>query len=178
MHATDKEHMSNGDRRGYFADTAFRVLFSLIFIVAGLKHVLDGDVIAHRLEAAPFAHLVTWAAPAPLLVLSAGVVLLLCGGALLVGFRTQTTALVLIAVLVPITITVQLGGEELGPLFKNVALLGGLIHFAAFGAKGASVDCVLSKGGPDEDQCVRLPSFSSRASRRRSSRRPSRRSAS
>lgn len=53
-------------------------------------------------------------------------------------------AALLIAVLLPITLTVQVGSAEgSGPLFKNIALLGGLIHFAANGAGSFAVDAWL-----------------------------------
>jgi putative oxidoreductase len=49
----------------------------------------------------------------------------------------------LIAVLVPITVTVDVGHTSaLGPLFKNLALFGGLIHFAARGPGSFSVERV------------------------------------
>lgn len=48
----------------------------------------------------------------------------------LMGIFTRWSALVLFLVLIPITITVQLGnGIFHGPLWKNVALFGGLLFF-------------------------------------------------
>jgi putative oxidoreductase len=64
-------------------------------------------------------------------VILSGVVMLIAGIALLIGFKTRIAAIVLIAILIPITLTVQVGQvETLGPLFKNVALLGGLLFFS------------------------------------------------
>lgn len=64
-------------------------------------------------------------------VILSGVVMLIAGIALLIGFKTRIAAIVLIAILVPITVTVQVGQvETLGPLFKNIALLGGLLFFS------------------------------------------------
>lgn len=120
----------------FIADTAFRVLFSLVFLAAGLKHLLDGPSVAQRLEAAPLGFLATALAPAPLLVFLTGVALLFGGAALAVGYRARAAAILLIVLLIPITLTVQIGTGDLGPFMKNIALLGGLIHFAAHGANG------------------------------------------
>lgn len=129
-----------------WSEPIFRVMLSLIFCVAGLNHLLSSDKVAARLESAPFQHLVTgWASPT-LLVVLAGVALLGGGLSLMLGFRTRSAALLLILVLVPITLTVQLTPESLGPLFKNVALLGGLIHFVAQGSHCWCVDAWLSRG--------------------------------
>lgn len=116
------------------ADLVFRVLFSLIFVLAGLRHLIAPKMILARLEAAPLAYLATAIAPASFLVTASGVVLVLAGLGLLFGILIRPAALALIAVLVPVTVVVDLGHfGALGPLFKNVALLGGLIHFAAHG---------------------------------------------
>lgn len=47
-----------------------------------------------------------------------------------VGYKTKWAAMVLMAVLTPITLTVQVGQiTTLGPLFKNIAILVGLLFF-------------------------------------------------
>ena len=128
------------------AETAFRVLFSLIFATAGLAHLVRPQIIIARLLEAPLAHLATAIAPAPFLVFSTGVVLLVAGVTLLLGFRTRLSAVLLIAVLVPMTVAVDVGHTNaLGPLFKNVALLGGLIHFATKGGGAIAIDRARSR---------------------------------
>lgn len=129
-------------RRGQdVADLAFRLLFSLIFVVAGAGHLLRTDAMVERLVAAPLAHLATALAPPGLLVVLTGVALLAGGLGLVLGYHTRAASLLLIAVLVPITVTMDLGHTgAIGPLFKNVALLGGLIHFATRGPGPFSVD--------------------------------------
>lgn len=122
------------------AETVFRVLFSLIFVVAGIMHLAAPDRVARRLAAAPLARLATWVASPETLVVVAGVVLFVAGAALLLGLGTRLAALALIAVLIPITLTVQVGAGELGPLFKNIAILGGLVHFAVLGTGGAALE--------------------------------------
>jgi putative oxidoreductase len=87
-----------------------------------------------RLLDAPMADLATAVAPASVLIWVTGVVLILGGVGLLLGVMTRVCALGLLAVLLPITFTVHVGApEHVGPLFKNIALMGGLIHFAAKG---------------------------------------------
>ena len=85
--------------------------------------------------------LATSVAPASVLILLTGVILVPAGLALLLEFWTRPAAVLLLIVLVPITITVDLGNpKNMGPLFKNVALFGGLIHFAVKGAGAYALD--------------------------------------
>lgn len=119
----------------------FRIMLSGIFLVAGANHMLRHDKIVERLDAAPLGWLATTLAPADPLVTLAGVGLLACGTSLLVGFKTRWAAVGLIAIVVPITVTVQIGSiETIGPLFKNIGLLGGLTYFATHGAQSWSLD--------------------------------------
>ena len=138
--AATQQRAARRTRVRVVSDTVFRVLFSVLFVVAGGMHLVAPDRVARRLAASPIAHFVTWVASPRVLVLAAGVVLLVAGLALLLGLGTRWAALALIGVLVPITITVQGGSGELGPLFKNIAILGGLIHFAVLGTGGAALE--------------------------------------
>jgi putative oxidoreductase len=125
----------------------FRALLSLIFLVAGTGHLLNTEHIVQRLNDAQLGYLATSIAPAEPLVLLAGGALLAGGLGLLLGIQTRLAAGLLILVVIPITITVQIGRPTLGPLFKNVAILGGLLYFAAHGAGPLSLDRQIS---PDE----------------------------
>jgi len=72
----------------------------------------------------------TFGKPETAVILS-GIIMLIAGIALLMGYKTKIAAIILIAMLIPITLTVQVGQmATLGPLFKNVALLGGLLFFS------------------------------------------------
>ena len=63
-------------------------------------------------------------------VIASGIAMLIAGIALMIGFRTKYAAIILALILVPITITIQVGQmSTIGPLFKNVAIFGGLIFF-------------------------------------------------
>ncbi|MAU16374.1 MAG: hypothetical protein CMH46_12645 [Muricauda sp.] len=108
-----------------------RVLVSLIFIVASLNHLINTDKAVARIENAKFGALGHLLGPPEISVIISGVVMLLGGIALAVGFRTKWAAIVLIAMLIPITLTIQVGQmATVGPLFKNIAILGGLLFFA------------------------------------------------
>ncbi len=118
----------------------FRGLLSLIFLVAGTGHLLNTEHIVQRLNDAQWGVLATSIAPAEPLVLLAGGALLIGGLGLLLGAQTRLAAGLLILVVIPITITIQIGRPTLGPLFKNVAILGGLLYFTAHGAGPFSLD--------------------------------------
>ncbi|RAL22486.1 hypothetical protein DL240_10500 [Lujinxingia litoralis] len=117
------------------------MMLSTIFIVAGASHLVDPAKTAARLEGSPLGYLATSLAPAEPLVVLSGVALLVGGVALLVGVYTRAAALGLLALIIPITITVQIGNmAALGPLFKNVGLAGGLIFFITHGSDAFGVD--------------------------------------
>ncbi|WP_303413775.1 DoxX family membrane protein [Pontibacter coccineus] len=120
-----------------------RIMGSLIFITAGFNHLLQTAGAVARLEKAPFAHLTTWLAPAETLIILSGVGLLVGGAMLLAGFKTRPAAALLLGILIPITLTVQIGAEGFGPLFKNIALIGMLLFFLVNGAVHYGLDQTL-----------------------------------
>lgn len=109
-----------------------RVMVSLIFIVASLNHFINTDKAVARIENAKFGALGHLLGPPEIAVMGSGVVMLLAGIALAVGFKTKWAAILLIVMLIPITLTIQVGQmETVGPLFKNIAILGGLLFFVS-----------------------------------------------
>ncbi|TRZ42946.1 DoxX family protein [Robertkochia solimangrovi] len=108
-----------------------RVLVSGIFIVAGFNHLWHTEKTAQRIASASFGDIVYYFGNPDWLVILSGMIMLIAGVFFLFGYKTQWTARVLIAVLIPITLTIQVGQiETLGPLFKNIAILGGLLFFS------------------------------------------------
>ena len=115
------------------SDLAFRVLFSLIFIVAGFGHFGAHEKMLADLRASPWFELVRALGSPSWMLYASGVALVVGGVALLLGVRTREAAILLFLTLIPITISVHIAPGHTGPLLKNVALLGGLIHFAVRG---------------------------------------------
>ena len=107
-----------------------RVMLSGIFLVASFNHLLNIEKTVNRIDQANFKGIAYFFGNPELLVMLSGVVMLIAGIALLIGFKTRWAATILLAVLIPITLTVQVGQiTTLGPLFKNIAISGGLLFF-------------------------------------------------
>lgn len=128
------------------AEVIFRVMLSLIFIVAGGNHLFATSVVSNRLQNTPMGAWLDTYFSAELLILLAGIGLMIGGLSLLLGYKTRLAALVLFLIIIPITIVIQLQGlHTLGPLFKNIGLAGGLIYFGAKGSKTFALDNIFTK---------------------------------
>lgn|SRR5690606_25032415 len=115
----------------YQSVVILRILLSFIFIVAGFSHLLNTEKTVNRIEDQGIELVKNILIYPEIAVLLSGIFMLISGICLLVGYRTSLTAVVLIALLISITITIQLGQlSTLGPLFKNIAILGGLLFFS------------------------------------------------
>ncbi|NJB86419.1 putative oxidoreductase [Lewinella marina] len=107
-----------------------RVMLSGIFLVAGANHLLHVDETVGRMERASLKNFALYFGEPDTLVILSGIVMLGAGLTFMSGYLTRYAAAVLLLVLIPITITVQVGqATTLGPLFKNVAIAGGLLFF-------------------------------------------------
>lgn len=105
-------------------------MLSGIFLVASITHLLNVEQTANRIDQASFKGIATIFGNPELLVVLSGIAMLVGGIAFLIGFKTRLAAILLLAVLIPITLTVQVGQvNTLGPLFKNIAIIGGLLFF-------------------------------------------------
>ena len=134
------------NRFGAASDVLFRVLFSVVFVVGGMGHFGNSEVMLAALEAAPNGHLANMFGPPDLLLSLSGVAMIAGGVALAVGFLARWAALGLILIVIPITLTVHFGDPtHIGHIMKNLALLGGLIHFAVRGAGAYSIDSRMNR---------------------------------
>ncbi len=125
---------------GPVSDAIFRVMFSFIFIVGGLGHWGQHDVMMARLVDSPWYDLVVAIGSPALFMHLSGIVFIIGGFALLFGFYTRLAVVALFVTLVPITFVIHIAPDHVGPLLKNVAILGGLIHFFVRGPGCYSLD--------------------------------------
>lgn len=115
----------------YKSVVILRIILSLIFIIASTSHFFNTEKTVSRIENSSMGFIGSILGTPETAVILSGIAMLIAGISLLLGFKTQIAAIVLIAVLIPITLTVQVGQiTTLGPLFKNVAILGGLLFFS------------------------------------------------
>lgn len=115
----------------YRSVVILRIMLSLIFIVASTSHFFNTEKTVSRIENANMKFIGYILGTPETAVIISGIAMLIAGVSLLIGFKTRIASMVLIAVLIPITLTVQVGQvATLGPLFKNIAILGGLLFFS------------------------------------------------
>ncbi len=107
-----------------------RIMLSGIFLVASISHLTDIEKTVKRIEQASFGAIGQLFGSPEIAVIASGITMLVAGAALLIGFKTKWSAILLLLVLIPITLTIQVGQTQtLGPLFKNIGLAGGLLFF-------------------------------------------------
>jgi len=108
----------------------FRVMLSGIFLVASLSHLFNIEKTLQKLDQARFKGIAYLFGDPTIMIIVSGTAMLLAGLSLMAGFKIKWAAILLAACLIPITITVQVGQmTSLGPLFKNIAIFGGLLFF-------------------------------------------------
>lgn len=105
-----------------------RVFTSLIFIYASTNHFFQQDKIFSKITKTAAYQFIQNETLFRASILLSGIVMLIGGIALLVGYKNKVAATVLLIMLIPITLTVQLDNfSDLGPFFKNVAIAGSLL---------------------------------------------------
>ena len=134
--------LTPGPRATTLVDPLFRFLTSLIFIIGGLGHFGQHDVMLERMAESPWAPLVDRIGDPSLLLWLSGGVFVVAGVTLALGWMTRTSALALFVTLVLVTIAIHVVPDtsHVGPLFKNIAILGALLFFWARGPGAFAVD--------------------------------------
>ena len=129
-----------------YAALAGRQLFSIIFIIASARHFTPEAIESAAQHGVPV--------PALLVPLS-GVIALVGGLSLLLGFHTRIGAWLLVIFLVPVTlmmhnfwaapdlVTFQI---ERAMFLKNLTMLGGALLISYYGAGPLSLDALLKRG--------------------------------
>lgn len=124
------------------SDPLFRIAVSLIFIIGRLGHFFRPDEMLARIGESPWAPVVALFGDPLLHLRWTGGVFVVAGLALAVGYSTRLAAILLFVALVPVTVVVHVvpDSSHVGPLFKNVAILGELFFLAVNGARCCALD--------------------------------------
>ncbi len=108
--------------------TVLRVFTSLIFIYASTNHFFQSEKIFNKLSTTAVYGFLQNENLFKASILLSGILMLIGGVALLLGYKNKVAAIILLVMLVPITLSVQLDKPgDLGPFFKNVAIAGSLL---------------------------------------------------
>lgn len=121
-----------------------RLLFAFIFIYSGVNHLMGEGITYAEDNGVPIANL---------FVPAAGAVALLGGLSILLGFKAKWGAWFIVLFLVGVTFTMHhwwtitepmARQMQLANFNKNLALLGGALYIAYFGAGALSIDAGIS----------------------------------
>ena len=125
---------------GSFVTLTGRILFSAIFIMSGFMHFSQQEIGYAVQSGVPMA---------ALLVPAAGVLALLGGLSILLGYRAKIGAWLLVLFLVPVTLMMHnfwaakdaaTAQMQMAMFLKNVTMLGGALLISQFGAGALSLD--------------------------------------
>lgn len=120
-----------------------RILFSIIFIMSGLNHFSQGSIDYAASNDVPMA---------AVLVPLSGVLAIIGGACILLGFKARFGAVLIILFLLPVTFMMHdfwniAGAQERMMqqvnFLKNLALLGGACYIAYAGAGAISFDALI-----------------------------------
>lgn len=111
----------------------FRALTSSIFIYAGTNHLFQPEKILSKAAKSRAFEMLNSPTFFSASIQLSGIVMVIAGMLLLIGYKQKIAALLLLLILIPITLTVQLEKvADLGPFFKNVAIAGSLLFILNF----------------------------------------------
>jgi len=117
-----------------------RVLFALIFVLSGLQHFSSGTIGYAASQGVPMPGFL-----APL----SGVISVLGGLSIMVGYKARWGALLLLIFLVPVTLMMHnfwavsdpmMHANQMAHFLKNLSLMGASILFFYFGSGPTSID--------------------------------------
>lgn len=134
--------LSGASRFTPIADPIFRLLTSLIFIIGGLGHFGQHQMMLDRMEESPWRNTVAMIGDPSLLLWLSGAVFVIFGVTLALGWISRLSALLLFVTLVPVTVAIHVvpDSSHIGPLFKNIAILGALLLIWARGPGAFALD--------------------------------------
>jgi putative oxidoreductase len=119
---------------------AGRILFSIIFILSGFFHFSQQDIAYAVHAGVPMANF---------LVPASGILALLGGLSILLGYRSKIGAWLLVLFLVPVTLAMHnfwavkdpmMAQMQMAMFMKNVSMVGGALLISQFGAGPLSLD--------------------------------------
>lgn len=142
MFARIENWLEPGPAAKLLVDLLFRILTSLIFIVGGLGHFGQHQLMLDRMQESPWRDTVAMIGDPSLLLWLSGFAFVLAGVGLAIGWMTRASALILFFTLIPVTIAVHVVPDKshVGPLFKNIAILGALLLIWARGPGAYALD--------------------------------------
>lgn len=142
MFTSIERWLEPGAKSKALIDLLFRICTSLIFIIGGLGHFGQHRMMLERMKDSPWAGTIDMIGDPSILLWLSGLAFVAAGLTLAIGFRTRASALILIVTLVPVTITTHLVPDpsHIGPLFKNIAILGALLLIWARGPGAYALD--------------------------------------
>lgn len=137
-----ENRLEPGARTRSMIDPLFRLATSLIFIIGGLGHFGQHRMMLDRMAQSPWSPVVDRFGDPSMLLWLSGIAFTVAGLALALGWMTRLSALVLFVTLVPVTVTIHVVPEtaHVGPLFKNVAILGALLLIWSRGPGAFALD--------------------------------------
>ncbi|MFZ0639454.1 MAG: DoxX family protein [Candidatus Acidiferrales bacterium] len=118
-----------------------RILISIVFLLSGIMKLMSWSMVASMMASKGF--------PIATVMLAGAVIVEILGGlCLLLGFKARIAAFILFLYLIPTTLAFHNFWTMQGPMrmdnqghfLKNVAIMGGLLMVAAYGAGKLSID--------------------------------------
>ena len=132
--------LAPGERSRSWIDPIFRIATSLIFIIGGVGHFAAHGSMLERMAESPWRDMVGMIGDPSWLLWLSGAVFVIFGTTLALGFLTRISALLILVTLIPVTIAVHVAPGHVGPLFKNIAIMGALLYFYANGPGRFAID--------------------------------------